>query len=63
MFFWLVACLWLLFGLWIVWPSNPSGWNSYTPLIGNMLVFVLFVLLGWKVYAHPIRGSVNDRRE
>ena len=48
--FWLIMVLWLLYGI--------GGWWSSWPhwVYGNtVFLFLLFFLLGWKVYGQPIR--------
>lgn len=48
--FWLIMLLLLIFSLLNSWP------NHY--LIGmNLISFVLFGLLGWKVFGPPIHGG------
>jgi hypothetical protein len=49
--FWVLMLLWLVFGLW--------GW--YTPAWGSRVwyghgafLFILFLLLGWRVFGAPI---------
>ncbi len=49
--FWILMLLWLLFGLWD-WRS-PTG---YGPIGSMLLLFVLFLLLGWRVFGAPIHG-------
>jgi hypothetical protein len=41
--------IWLVFSLW----STPFNVKSAG---GNVLLFVLFVLLGWKVFGAPIHS-------
>jgi len=45
--YWLVMLLWFVFGLFWFWPVVP---------IVNFPLFVLFFLLGWKVFGFPIHG-------
>jgi hypothetical protein len=50
--YWLLVILWLIFGLWSGWPvGNPNGWR---PIGGSVLIFVLFVLIGLKLFGFPI---------
>lgn len=52
--FWILMLLWLVFGAWPVFrgPAAPN-W----PLIGGTLLqFILFALLGWKVFGPAIHG-------
>jgi len=44
--------IWLVFG--IAWHL---GWvGAFGPWGGAVLVFVLFALLGWKVFGPPLHG-------
>jgi len=47
--FWVLMILWLIFGF----LSGGSGWAFWG---GHALTFVLFGLLGWKVFGKPIQG-------
>lgn len=53
--FWLLMLLWLLFGLWSNWPSDNSA-NSFKPMGGNLLLFILLFLLGWRCFGFIIQG-------
>lgn len=48
---------WLVFGLWVGWPRNAPGTSpNYRPIGGTLLLFILLVLLGWRVFGaalHP----------
>lgn len=52
--FWVLMLLWLVYGLWWNWPGQPTqpwGW------VGNtLLLFILFLLLGWGVFGAPVKG-------
>lgn len=48
--FWIIMLLWLLFRVWQSWPS--PGW----PVAGDLMLFILFLLVGWKVFGAPIHG-------
>ena len=48
--FWILMLLWLVLGLWQVWPN----WQGWAP--GNLLLFILLLLLGWHAFAAPIHG-------
>jgi hypothetical protein len=56
--FWLLMILWLIFGLWCSWPAAaPDGSpRAYWPLGGNLLLFILLFLLGWRVFGFVIQG-------
>lgn len=47
--FWILMLLWLVLGLWWTWPN-------YHLVGGNLLLFILLLLLGWKVFGPPIHG-------
>lgn len=42
--------LWAIFGVWWGWSRNPNG-----PYVGAALIFVLFFLVGWKVFGFVIQ--------
>lgn len=47
--FWLLMILWLIFGI-IVPHWGAFGWS----MGGTLLEFILFGILGWKVFGAPI---------
>jgi hypothetical protein len=50
--FWILMLVWFIFGVVV-----HAGWAAPYGPIGNMLLlFVLFLLLGWKVFGAPIHG-------
>lgn len=51
--YWILMLFWLVFGLWAGWPA-PNTPNGFKPLGGTLLLFVLLVLLGWKVFQAPL---------
>jgi hypothetical protein len=51
--FWILMLLWLVFGLWSNWPV---GAGAVKPLGGTLLLFILLLLLGWKVFGPPIHS-------
>ena len=52
--FWILMLIWLVFGLaWHAgWFPNPN----YGPWGATLLLFILFLLLGWRVFGPPIQG-------
>lgn len=50
--FWIIMLLWLLFS--IAWNSGWSAIGPHGPLGNSVLLFVLFLLLGWRVFGAPI---------
>lgn len=52
--FWILMLLWLLFGLYWRWPGpNPAAWG---PIGGDLMLFILLLLLGWHAFGPPIHG-------
>ena len=51
--YWIVMLIWLLLGLWSSWPLTSA---TSKPKAGNLVLFLLLVLLGWKVFGPPIHG-------
>ncbi len=54
--YWILMLLWLVLGVYWSWPATPGHPAGYWPLGGNLLLFILLVLLGWKVFGPPIHG-------
>lgn len=53
--YWLLVILWLIFGLWTGWPVAVAGApNNWRPIGGNLLIFVLFCLIGLALFGFPI---------
>jgi len=47
--FWILMLFWLVFGVWWNWPNRG-------PIVNSVLLFMLFLVLGWKVFGAPIQG-------
>lgn len=51
--FWIIMLVWLVFSAYSWWPSQPHP----APVWGHtILLFILFLLLGWGVFGAPVRG-------
>ena len=53
--FWILMLFWLIFGCWNQYVPNqpyPMKWAGF-----YLLQFVLFVLIGWKLFGAPIHGG------
>lgn len=48
--FWIMMLLWVLFGVW----DWQTGWNR--PWGHGVFFFILFLVLGWRVFGAPIHG-------
>jgi len=51
--FWILMLLWLILGIYWNWPA---GQPNYPVWGGNLLLFILLLLLGWAEFGPPIRG-------
>lgn len=52
--FWILMIIWLVFSVMWHWGGEP--WASFGPRGNAILLFVLFLLLGWAVFGTPVRG-------
>jgi len=52
--FWVIMLVWLIFALAWNWPGTSVG--PYGPVGNTLLLFVLFLLLRWKVFGAPLHG-------
>lgn len=52
--YWVLMLLWLVGAFWWNWPGAPG--HPYFPLGNALLIFLLFLLLGWKVFGAPVHG-------
>ena len=50
--FWVLMLLWFVFSLVSAFGGGAIG--EYGPAVNSVLLFILFVLLGWKVFGKPI---------
>jgi hypothetical protein len=51
--FWVLMILWFLFGLY--WHSQEFKAGSYGIFGGNLLLFILLALIGWKVFGPALQ--------
>jgi hypothetical protein len=49
--FWIGMFLWLIFGLYLGFRPNGDRWLAGS----NVLLFLLFALVGWAVFGGPVR--------
>lgn len=49
--FWILMLLWFVFWLIGNWNSQVGSWG---PIGNNVFLFVLFLLLGWRVFGAPL---------
>lgn len=50
--YWILMLLWLVFGLWSNWPAA----GGIRPLGNTLLLFLLLVIVGWKIFGAPVHG-------
>jgi hypothetical protein len=51
--FWILMLFWLVFGFWSGYvPGQPYTVKAWG---GNLLLFLLFVILGWQVFGAPVK--------
>ncbi len=53
MIYWVLMLLWLISGVYV---SYHSGWSFTVGGTGSLVEFLLFLLLGWKVFGAPVSG-------
>lgn len=52
--YWILMLLWLVFGIWSAWPAPGAPGSAFRPVGGTVLLFILLVLLGWKIFGEPL---------
>lgn len=50
--YWILMLIWLVFGFWAG-GGTPGGYKQWG---GNVLLFILLVLVGWKAFGPPIHS-------
>jgi hypothetical protein len=53
--FWILMLIWFVFGLVWNWPGGGAV-GPWGPIGNTILLFILFLLLGWKIFGAPIHG-------
>jgi hypothetical protein len=51
--FWILMLVWFVFALAWHFGAVPG---AYGPFGSSLLLFILFLLLGWKVFGAPLHG-------
>lgn len=46
--FWVIMIVWLVFGLYVSWPSPR-------PIGNTLILFILLAILGWQVFGPPVK--------
>ena len=52
--FWILMLIWAVF--FCVWNFGAAAVGPYGPFGNSLLIFILFLLLGWKVFGAPLHG-------
>ncbi len=50
--YWVLMLVWLILGIWSSWPIG----GNIRPLGGSLLLFLLLILIGYKLFGPPIHG-------
>lgn len=53
--YWILMLLWLVLGLYVGWSDWSVGVRPFI-IGGNLLLFILLLLLGWQVFGPPLRS-------
>jgi len=53
--FYILMLLWLFFGLLANWPGR-TVFGPYGGVVNSLLLFVLFLILGWHAFGAPVHG-------
>ena len=51
--YWILILFWLLFGLWVDYVPNQPYPVKRLPW--NLLLFALFLLIGWQIFGSPVK--------
>jgi hypothetical protein len=54
--FWILMLIWLIFGLVWNWPGGAGIGGPWGPVGNTILLFILFLLLGWHAFGPPVHG-------
>lgn len=52
--YWILMLIWFVFGLVLKAGVLGGAVSHYGPFANDLLFFVLFVLLGWKIFGPPV---------
>lgn len=50
--FWILVILWVVF--WGAWTWAPGAVGNFGPQGNSLLILVLFILIGWRVFGAPL---------
>jgi len=53
--FWILMLLCLVFGFWVGWTTPPAQRNLRA-IGGDLILFLLLLVLGWEQFGAPIKG-------
>ena len=54
--YWILMLIWFVFGLLAGGPMGREYIGPYNGVISTVLLFILFLLLGWRVFGPPVRS-------
>jgi hypothetical protein len=53
--YWILMLFWIAFGLWSNWPATGTV-GGFRSLGNTLLLFILLLLLGWKIFGPPVHS-------
>lgn len=53
--FYILMLLWLVLGLYVSWPAQGAGASRFGIVGGQLLLFLLILILGWHNFGPPIK--------
>lgn len=53
--FYVIMLIWFLFGLYWNWPADGGQGRVAGFVGGNLMLFILLLLLGWRVFGPPLQ--------
>lgn len=53
--YWVLMLIWLVFGIILIGGFATGQVAHYGPTVNTLLLFILFLLLGWKVFGRPVQ--------
>jgi hypothetical protein len=54
--YWILMLICAFFSLWPVRPNGSAGPRPFRPWIEAVMLYVLLMLLGWKVFGPPVHN-------
>jgi len=52
--YWVCMLIWIVFGFITNWPAPGPNASRFAPIGGQVLLFILFVLIGLAIFGKPL---------